>query len=145
MKRRKTLISAPIQNANKRALIPRSRPKRKPMPMTSFPSPRPIHVPFERYQRRKNGIKNKIPAKTYGNPPPIKSPLMPYKKIIRMNVTTIKEKTISSGMIVCLKSYTAITTRKLQIIIEKTNSKLNPNAMKESRKRAPVNNSTKTY
>ena len=56
-----TESTAPTQNANISADIPLINPSNNPIPIASFPSPKPIHAPSEISHKTKNGIKNSAP------------------------------------------------------------------------------------
>src|SRR5262249_6721066 len=55
---------APIQKAKSRAATPAPMPRAHPMDNASLPSPKPIHLPFEKCQKAKKNRKKVGPATT---------------------------------------------------------------------------------
>jgi len=98
---------APPQNANKKALIPKVKPKRKPTPRNSAPSAKPIHFPFDTNQRKNIGKAKINPAKISSTPlSPKKNKMRVYKKDTATNVYRM-----ILGRTLCLRSYTKSTTK----------------------------------
>jgi hypothetical protein len=100
-----TLTIVPIQKDIIIAKIPDDKPSNHPIPRISFPSPRPISLPFEKNQTRTNGVASSGPAikaekvgKTKTEPEANKFTNMEKKE------TIIKTKTSLSGIILWRKS-----------------------------------------
>lgn len=139
------LNNAPIQKANIIEKIPPDIPRSQPIPRESFASPNPIHLPEETSQRPPKKANKTIPANKVRNPGIIKELIKPILIKTKISARKSKVKTIPSGMILCIKSYTDIAISKA--VINKYNGKkvLKPNLRKTKENSTPVINSTSGY
>ena len=90
------------------AHTPQSGPRSQPTPSASFGSPSPIHAPFENSHSKKSGNAAAGPARRRSAVP---KPAGTGNMNWYTSVSPANEYTHSSGMMVCLMSYTAITMR----------------------------------
>ena len=88
-------------------------PRSQPMPRASLASPKPIQAPFDTNQKKAKGKAMSGPARNSHSPGMCgeKIKLLLSKKNKPANANTPKSKESVSGIILCRRSYTAITKR----------------------------------
>jgi hypothetical protein len=139
------LNKAPIQKANIIEKIPPDIPKIQPIPRESFASPNPIHLPEETSQRPPKKANKTIPANRLRNSGRKKELIKPNFINTRKRAKKSKVKTIPSGIILCIKSYTDIAISKAVINKYAGKNVSKPNFKKTKENNTPVINSTSGY
>ena len=98
------LKPAPIQKASIMANTPPEKPSKKPTPIASFASPKPIHFPPDISQKKAKKEKSIGPASRSNDMGKLNNSLGVCVKNNTPKENVIKVKTMPSGIILCLKS-----------------------------------------